>query len=185
MPEFINLLLASILADPWGAIVNVVAVASLICFGTPTPDPSSRFGRLYRVIEFLALNFGHAKDQGGPARANGQRRLGPLPAVLAAMLLSACAVTARPETNAQMVYAVEADYHLVQRAALAYVRRPDADPAIEARVKQMEAAAFDALVAARQAVAAGDHPAVPAALAAADHAVAALAGFLREKGILQ
>lgn len=39
----------------------VVIVASLITAGTKTPDPNTKWGKAYKVIEVLALVFGKAK----------------------------------------------------------------------------------------------------------------------------
>lgn len=39
----------------------VVIVASLITAGTKTPDPDTKWGKAYKVIEVLALVFGKAK----------------------------------------------------------------------------------------------------------------------------
>lgn len=40
---------------------SVVIIASLITAGTKTPDPSTKLGKVYRVIELLALVVGRAK----------------------------------------------------------------------------------------------------------------------------
>jgi hypothetical protein len=45
---------------------SIVTVASTICAGTPTPDPNTKLGKFYRIIEFLAINIGKAKDTGMP-----------------------------------------------------------------------------------------------------------------------
>lgn len=54
------------------ALLGVFAVASLFIAGTKTPDPDTTFGKVYRVIEALALNVGRAKETGkrdvGPSR---------------------------------------------------------------------------------------------------------------------
>lgn len=39
----------------------VVTIASVICAGTDTPDPKTKIGKAYKIIEILALNFGKAK----------------------------------------------------------------------------------------------------------------------------
>jgi hypothetical protein len=41
---------------------SIVLIASLITAGTNTPDPATRLGKLYKVIEVLALVVGRAKD---------------------------------------------------------------------------------------------------------------------------
>jgi hypothetical protein len=50
----------------------VVVVASLIVSGTRTPDPETPLGKAYRVLEWLALTFGRAKDTGASPPAAGQ-----------------------------------------------------------------------------------------------------------------
>ncbi|MFN3616029.1 MAG: hypothetical protein ACK4WC_15930 [Rubrimonas sp.] len=45
------------------AALAVVALASAIAALTPTPADDTAVGKVYRVVEWLALNFGHAKDQ--------------------------------------------------------------------------------------------------------------------------
>lgn len=47
-----------------GAFTTIVTIASAICAATPTPDPNTKLGKLYKIIEFLAFNFGKAKDKG-------------------------------------------------------------------------------------------------------------------------
>ncbi|AWJ93820.1 hypothetical protein Sp245p_28790 (plasmid) [Azospirillum baldaniorum] len=46
------------------AVGAVVIAASLITSGTPTPDPNTALGKVYRAVELLALVFGKAKDRG-------------------------------------------------------------------------------------------------------------------------
>lgn len=43
-------------------ISTVIAVASAICAATPTPATNTVWGKIYRVIEFLAINLGKAKQ---------------------------------------------------------------------------------------------------------------------------
>lgn len=47
----------------------IVALASAIAAMTPTPADDTIVGRIYRVLEWLALNVGRAKDQ-PPNRAS-------------------------------------------------------------------------------------------------------------------
>lgn len=46
---------------------HIMVTASAIAAVTPTPNPASVFGKLYRVLEILALNFFKAKDTGAVA----------------------------------------------------------------------------------------------------------------------
>lgn len=45
-----------------GIITGVVCGASIICALTPTPKDDAMIGRLYKVLELLALNIGKAKQ---------------------------------------------------------------------------------------------------------------------------
>jgi len=40
----------------------IVVVASIITAATPTPDDEKLIGKVYKIIEVLALNICHAKD---------------------------------------------------------------------------------------------------------------------------
>jgi len=62
--DFINQVLDWELADPTHIITTAGAFAAL----TPTPDPNSPIGKLYKLIEIFALNFLHAKDTGNNAK---------------------------------------------------------------------------------------------------------------------
>ena len=44
-------------------LTAVVAAASALCALTPTPKDDSIVRKLYRVVEWLALNVGKAKDK--------------------------------------------------------------------------------------------------------------------------
>jgi len=44
-----------------GIITGVVCAASMICALTPTPKDDAMIGKLYKLIEMLALNIGKAK----------------------------------------------------------------------------------------------------------------------------
>jgi|TARA_R110002050_G_scaffold227206_3_gene362928 hypothetical protein len=45
-------------------ITGIVTVTSLIVAGTKTPEPDSVLGKIYKVLEFLSLTIGKAKDSG-------------------------------------------------------------------------------------------------------------------------
>ena len=47
-----------------GILTGIVAVASAIAALTPTPKDDTIVGKIYKVIDFLALNVGKAKDKG-------------------------------------------------------------------------------------------------------------------------
>ncbi len=46
-----------------GWIAIIVTVASLITALTPTPKDNAWMGKIYKIIETLALNIGKAKDK--------------------------------------------------------------------------------------------------------------------------
>jgi|TARA_R100001163_G_C4969102_1_gene129738 hypothetical protein len=43
--------------------VAVIAIASIVCSLTPTPKDDVLIGKLYKIIETLALNIGKAKEK--------------------------------------------------------------------------------------------------------------------------
>lgn len=45
-------------------IGSIVVVCSLVVIGTKTPDPVTKLGKIYKVIEFLALVVGKSKETG-------------------------------------------------------------------------------------------------------------------------
>ena len=47
----------------FGIITGIVAVASAIAALTPTPKDDNIVGKIYKVIDLLALNVGKAKDK--------------------------------------------------------------------------------------------------------------------------
>ena len=44
-------------------ITNIVTVASIIAASTPTPKDDEWIGKLYKLIDLLAVNIGKAKQQ--------------------------------------------------------------------------------------------------------------------------
>ena len=47
-----------------GALTSIIAGASALAALTPTPKDDTFFGKVYKLIDFLALNIGKAKDKG-------------------------------------------------------------------------------------------------------------------------
>jgi hypothetical protein len=47
-----------------GALTSIVTGASALAALTPTPKDDSLIGKIYKIIDFLALNIGKAKDKG-------------------------------------------------------------------------------------------------------------------------
>lgn len=49
---------------PWfGVVTAVVALASAIAAITPTPAPGSKWAILYKIVDYLAINVGKAKQK--------------------------------------------------------------------------------------------------------------------------
>lgn len=45
-----------------GAVLTtIISVASAFCAATPTPPTNTTWGKLYKLIEFAAMNIGKAK----------------------------------------------------------------------------------------------------------------------------
>ena len=44
-------------------VTKIVTVSSIIAASTPTPKDDEWIGKLYKVIDLAALNFGKAKDK--------------------------------------------------------------------------------------------------------------------------
>ena len=47
-----------------GAVLAVVAAASMMINGTRTPNPDTLLGKAYKMIEWASLTFGKAKQTG-------------------------------------------------------------------------------------------------------------------------
>lgn len=58
--QFLNAVLAWLQSDPSHVVVLASALAAL----TPTPAPNTFAGRIYKLLDLLALNFLHAKSTG-------------------------------------------------------------------------------------------------------------------------
>jgi len=42
-------------------IPQIIAIASMVCALTPTPKDDAILGKIYKILELLALNIGKAK----------------------------------------------------------------------------------------------------------------------------
>jgi hypothetical protein len=63
MEDLITYLVTTFGGNPYFQVVSaVVVLASAICAITPTPDPKTTWGKVYKFIELLALNIGKAKQ---------------------------------------------------------------------------------------------------------------------------
>ena len=60
-----NEIIAILAQNPYFNIVTgVIALASAVTAVTPTPAQGSKLGKVYKVIDFLAINVGKAKQIG-------------------------------------------------------------------------------------------------------------------------
>lgn len=48
----------------WLIITTVITAAAAITAATPTPKEGSKLSTVYKLIDWAALHFGHAKDKG-------------------------------------------------------------------------------------------------------------------------
>lgn len=53
----------------WAVATTVVTLASLITAGTKTPDPSTPLGKVYKLLELLAIVTDKVKQTGAPSTA--------------------------------------------------------------------------------------------------------------------
>ena len=57
-----DMILEFISDKPWfGLIAAIIAAAAAFCAATPTPKDGTWVSKVYKAIEFLALNIGKAK----------------------------------------------------------------------------------------------------------------------------
>tara|TARA_E500000305_G_C3847350_1_gene154546 strand:+ start:115 stop:384 length:270 start_codon:yes stop_codon:yes gene_type:complete len=57
-----DMILEFISDKPWfGLIAAIIAAAAAFCAATPTPKEGGWVSKIYKVVEFLALNIGKAK----------------------------------------------------------------------------------------------------------------------------
>ena len=59
---FMDMILEFISDKPWfGLIAAIIAAAAAFCAATPTPKEGTWVSKIYKCVEFLALNIGKAK----------------------------------------------------------------------------------------------------------------------------
>ena len=57
-------IIETLLSNPWFNVVTaIVALASAIAAATPTPKEGSLVAKAYKVVDFLAMNLGKAKQK--------------------------------------------------------------------------------------------------------------------------
>lgn len=59
-----------LMPSAFDAVFAIIALASGVAALTPTPSDDSWLGKIYRIVDALALNVGYAKEKG---RAQGGR----------------------------------------------------------------------------------------------------------------
>jgi hypothetical protein len=63
--DFVQNMISWLAADP----THIVAAAALLNSIIPTPDPATPAGKIYKVLELLALSFLRAKETGIPPQS--------------------------------------------------------------------------------------------------------------------
>lgn len=64
MNELIIPIITSLQLSPWFSVATaVVALASAIAAATPTPKEGSKLAKVYKLIDFFALNIFRAKQK--------------------------------------------------------------------------------------------------------------------------
>jgi len=59
-----DMILEFISDKPWfGLVAAVIAAAAAFCAATPTPKEGTWVSKVYKAVEFLALNIGKAKAE--------------------------------------------------------------------------------------------------------------------------
>jgi hypothetical protein len=59
-----NAIIQLLQATPWFSVVTAtVTLASAIAAATPTPKAGSTLAKVYKVVDFLAINVGNAKQK--------------------------------------------------------------------------------------------------------------------------
>lgn len=77
--QFLMTILNWLQADPSHAMVAASAIAAV----TKTPDPNTTWGKVYKVIEVIALNVLHAKETGVVQPADVEKVAQQVAAILA------------------------------------------------------------------------------------------------------
>jgi hypothetical protein len=187
--DFISSLADWLLADPSHLVAAASGLAALI----PTPARDSLAGRLFRIVDILALNILHAKEQGQPTNPpSDNHTTGPTAVATVAglaILLSACAGQTPQKDVFELRAAYDATvlaplvrYHALPACSLS-ASGPCKQPSIDAQLISADQDAATALNAAETAVKSAPGAAVPAALADARAAVATAQTILSHNGI--
>ena len=58
--------------DILAILTSIIALASAITAVTGTPDPKTRLGKVYKILEFLALVIYRAKEKGDVKKSNSK-----------------------------------------------------------------------------------------------------------------
>lgn len=123
------------------AAMTIMIAAKTFVALTPTPRDDEILGKIYKIVELLALNIGRAKQMPPnsverPSSAVDNARLqshfvvGLLAVAAVASLMGGCAsytarTAAAPPTPAQAFYAARLDQRGLNASALSYARLPD------------------------------------------------------------
>ncbi len=186
----------------WGRIYRLLEVVAGIYgrakqIGIPVVTPQDVVSRLGVALaggqtltpEALAEILGKPAPQPAAAGSSVVQTVATIGALLlAAMIgvgLSACADVPLPQDQAQTVYALESAYEAAATVEVNYIASTGADPAVVKAMRAADEPAYDALVAARKAVASHDSAAAAAGISAAESAIGTLTTYLQSKGLLK
>lgn len=63
MKEILNTALAWVIANPFEFMTGVVTVCAAIAAATPTPKDDGFAAKMRKVVDLLAMNWGHATNK--------------------------------------------------------------------------------------------------------------------------
>jgi len=193
--QSVTSLLDWLLADP----SHIITAASFLAALIPTPDPSTNWGKAYRLIDLLAVNILHAKETGLPPTtpavpptpvpvAPNAPALAAIPAAVLALTIAVAGLSACSQSPQASVFDLRAGYDatvLVPAATYAALPacpqaagQPCADPSVVTQLRQADTAAKAALDAAETVVRQNSTLDAGAALSAAENAVTAVQTIL-------
>jgi hypothetical protein len=151
------------------------------------PEMVDQYAEAILTVGGLFLAVGNAfliKWKAGKAETSVPPPTAVIALVLLAGLLGACSTFVETKRPTQTTYAIERDFNVAQTLILSFLKTEYATPEVKVYVKKLEAAAFNAVVAAQDAAKAGNDPKIRAAISVAEDAVAEILDYLMASGWL-